>query len=129
MTEVSSLLSSVSLMLAAFGFFYGTLRERIDKTIADKSMPDHGTKRTGLRNEATRARNSAAWLAVAALVVWVLLLDEIEDRVAAAVDDLSLDSYSTPDAIFFAAANVWLLVAIYVGSRWWKLRERVAALK
>lgn len=78
---------------------------------------------------AKKIRNSAAVLGIAALAVWLLLLDEIEDRIAAARDDFSLDKYSTPDAIFLVAANAWLLVAIYIAGRWWKLHERVNTLK
>jgi hypothetical protein len=128
-TEVGPLLSSVSLMLAAFGFFYTTQRDRIDATIADKDVPDAGTKRTTMFTAAKKVRNSTAVLGIAALVVWLLLLDEIEDRAAAAIDDFSLDKYSTPDAIFFVAANAWLLVAIYIAGRWWKLRGRVDSLQ
>ena len=127
--DVSPLLSSVSLMLAAFGFFYGTQRERIDAAIDDTTLPDAGsTKRKNLLKSTKRIRGSAAWLAIAALIVWILLLDEIEDRVGAVLDDHSLASYSTPDAIFFVAANAWLLVATYIASRWLKLCKRVDKL-
>jgi hypothetical protein len=76
-----------------------------------------------------RCRNIAAVLALAALTVWLLLLSEIVDRIIDAFDaNLSPGDYSTPDAIFFVAANAWLLLAIFIGTRWWKLRTRHTSL-
>jgi hypothetical protein len=129
-SDVAPLLSSVSLMLAAFGFFYTTQRDRIDKAIDDKGRPDQPAQRETKRKSVKRARNTAAVLALAALAIWILLLDEIEDRVRAAFHDhLDLDKYSTPDAIFFVAANAWLVVAIYIATRWWQLNKRQRALR
>lgn len=123
--DVGPLLSSVSVMLAAFGVFYTTQRDRIDREIEDDSVPDDNEALGELRNRVTRSRNVAAALAAAAFCIWLLLLGEISDRVAAAFDaGFSLDQYSTPDAVFFVAANAWLLLAIYIGTRWQKLRSR-----
>lgn len=128
--EVGPLLSSVSVMLAAFGVFYTTQRERIDGEIEDTSVPDDTDALRECHSRVARSRNVAAVLAGAALFVWVLLLDEIGNRLRDAIDaNFSLHQYSTPDAIFFVAANAWLLLAIYIGTRWRKLQERHSNLQ
>ena len=123
--DIGPLLSSVSLMLAAFGFFYTTQRERIDKAIDDTTVPAPPQARADKRTKVARVRREAGVLAAAAFVVWLLLLPEIIDRFPVEID---VDKYSTPHVIFFVAANAWLLVALYVFSRWLKLRDRVTAL-
>lgn len=128
-TDIGPLLSSVSVMLAAYGVFYATQRERIDREIENTNVPANQAELRSLQNEVARCRNIAAVLAMAALTVWLLLLSEIVDRIVDAFDaNLSPGKYSTPDAIFFVAANAWLLLAIYIGTRWWKLRARHTSL-
>lgn len=129
-SDVGPLLSSVSLMLAAFGFFYTTQRDRIDAVIDDADIPDPGSARTKKLKNAERARQSATFLCLAALVIWILLLDEILNRIRLAFDQhLDLDRYSTENVIFFVAANAWLCVAIYIAARWLKLNQRVKELR
>lgn len=123
--DVGPLLSSVSVMLAAFGVFYTAQRDRIDAAIEDTTLPDDTDDLRTRINEVARHRNVAAALALAALSVWALLVTEVVERVEAAFDaGLDLGEYSTPDAVFFVAANAWLLLAIYIGTRWWALRRR-----
>jgi hypothetical protein len=129
--DIGPLLSSVSLMLAAFGFFYTTQRDRIDEVIDDGDVPDAGsTARTAKRTRAKRARTSAMILGLTALLIWVLLLHDIWHHLKTAIEQhFDLDRYSTPDVIFFVAANAWLAVAIFIATRWSKLNARVEALK
>lgn len=126
---VGPLLSSVSLLLAAFGFVYNAQKERIDAALADTDIPADADVLKASRAAAASARNSAVWLLVAALVMWLLLIDEIEHKAAAAIRQrLALNTYSTPDAVFFVAANTWLVIAIFLALRACKLKKRVAAL-
>ena len=61
--------------------------------------------------------------------MWLLLLPEIEDKIAAAIDNgFAWNSYSTLDAVFFVAANVWLLIFIYLCCRVRKLSDRISEL-
>lgn len=127
--DIGALLSSVSVMLAAYGVFYTTQRERIDKAIENTNVPANQTELRSVSGEAARCANVAAVLAVGALIVWLLLLSEIVGKVGDALDaGLSPREYSTPDTIFFVAANAWLLLGLYIGSRWWKLRARRRSL-
>jgi hypothetical protein len=129
-SEIGPLLSSVSVMLAAFGFFYTTQRERIEAVIDDTDVPDAGTARDAKLQKAMRARSSAAVLCLAALLVWILLLDEIWSRMTRALEQrFDLEQYSTADVIFFVAANAWLLVAGYIGTRWYRLIRKVSGLR
>ena len=128
-STIGPLLSSVSLLLAAFGFVYNTQKDRIDAAASATGRSDDPSVRATDREAAKRARFSAGWLALVALGMWILLLDEIEDKVQAAIDhDFALSTYSTPDAVFFVAANVWLLIAIYLCFRIRKLRSRIKSL-
>jgi hypothetical protein len=129
--DVGPLLSSVSLMLAAFGFFYATQRERIDAVIDDADVPDAGSNaRKSKHSKAKRARTSALILGLTAALVWGLLLHEICHHLKTAIDQhFDLSRYSTPDVIFFVAANAWLGIAIYIATRWYKLNAKVTGLK
>lgn len=129
-STISPLLSSVSLLLAAFGFVYNTQKDRIDGASEETKKPsDDANIRASERTAATRARTSAIWLAAVALIMWLLLLDEIEDKVDAALEHhFALSTYSTPDAVFFVAANVWLLIFLYLVSRIRKINSRISSL-
>jgi hypothetical protein len=128
--EVAPLLSSVSVMLAAFGVFYTAQREGIEAAIADRSLPNGADATREVLRGVNRHRNVAAGLGIAALAIWLLLLPEIVERAEDAfASGFDLGDYSTPDAIFFVAANAWLLLAFYVGARWWALRTRSQKLK
>jgi hypothetical protein len=129
-STIGSLLSAVSLLLAAFGFLYNMQKDRIEAVIADTDLPVDLDKRAATRTKAKSTRNIAAWLGLAAFVMWILLLKEIEHKAAAAIKHrFALSTYSTVDVVFFVAANAWLLIAIFMGSRVLKLNERANKLK
>jgi hypothetical protein len=126
---IGPLLSAVSLLLAAFGFVYSTQKDRIDTVIEDSEIPADKDVLKSKYSRATSARNSAAWLCLAASLMWVLLLEEIEHKVAAAVrHDFALSTYSTLDAVFFVAANTWLFIATFMAMRVCKLNKRAKEL-
>jgi hypothetical protein len=119
------LLSAVSLLLAAFGFVYNTQKDRIDAVIGDTDVPADPDERAAHYNKAKAARNSAIWLGVAAFLMWVLLLKELEHKVAAVIrHHFALSTYSTLDAVFFVAANTWILIAIFMAIRVFTLNDR-----
>lgn len=127
---IGSLLSAVSLLLAAFGFVYNTQKDRIDEVLADTDIPEDATARVNVRKKAKAARNSAAWLCLTAFVMWLLLLKEIEHKFAAAIHHhFAFSTYSTLDVVFFVAANTWLLIAIFLGCRVQGLNKRANNLK
>ncbi|HXD53943.1 MAG TPA: hypothetical protein VN618_04240 [Solirubrobacteraceae bacterium] len=129
-STIGPLLSAVSLLLAAFGFVYNTQKDRIDAVLDDADVPADVNTRASKRRRAQSARNSATWLLVAALLMWVLLLKEIEHKAAAAFKhDFAPSTYSTVDAVFFVAANAWLVIAIFIAIRVTKLADRVGKLK
>jgi hypothetical protein len=127
---IGPLLSAVSLLLAAFGFVYNTQKDRIDAVIDDSDIPANKDARQSKHSKATSARNSAACMCLAASLMWVLLLEEIEHKVAAAVrHDFALNTYSTLDVVFFVAANTWIVIAIFMAIRVVKLNGRADELK
>jgi uncharacterized integral membrane protein len=126
---IGPLLSAVSLLLAAFGFVYNMQKDRIDAVIADTDVSPDLNKRAAHRTTAKSTRNTATWLCLTALLMWALLLSEIEHKVAAAIRHrFALSTYSTLDVVFFVAANTWLLIAIFMASRVAKLNERAKKL-
>ena len=123
---IGPLLSSVSLLLAAFGFVYNTQKDRIDGIASATGRPANADALSTAHKAAKSARTTAVYLAAIALGMWILLLDEIEDKIDAAFDhNLALSAYSTPDAVFFVAANVWLLIFLYLAGRIRKINARV----
>jgi hypothetical protein len=126
---IGPLLSSVSVMLAAFGFAYGTVKDRIDDTVADTGVPDDTNVRANKREKAKKTRNIARGYAVVAFVVWLLLLSQIVTEVRDAFrPHLDFGDYSTPNVIFFVAANAWLAVAVLVALRARAITTRIDAL-
>jgi Ca2+/H+ antiporter len=127
--NIGPLLSSVSVMLAAYGFFYNTQRDRIDAVIAEERRDDANERRTQ-RENAEKVRTSTCVLAGVALLVWALLMPELVASVSDAFDpSFDLADYSTPHAIFFVAAMAWLLVALFVGKRACDVNDKVKDLK
>jgi len=125
--EIGPLLSSTSLLLAAYGFFYNTQRDRIDAVIAEKRNDDVNLRRAQ-RDHARRVRNVARTLAAVAFLVWLLLLPEVVASVCDAFEPkLDLSDYSTPHVIFVVAATAWLFVGVLVARRAHEVSKQVKA--
>lgn len=122
-------LPAVSIMLAAYGFFYGLFKERIQgglevgTTLEDKA---------GYRKQVAQVNSARriAWLLGAVpLVVWLIFLGPVVEEVEAAADvSFSLDHYSAVDVAFVLAAMAWLAIAVLVFRQAWKLRETAQRL-
>jgi hypothetical protein len=126
---IGPLLSSVSLMLAAFGFFYNTQKDRIDEAASVDGIPDDPNAKTRAKKSAIKVQNVARLFGLVALVVWALLVPEMVGQVEDAFDpSLRLSDYSTPNIIFFVAANAWLAVALYLRTRVRAVQKRIDKL-
>jgi hypothetical protein len=126
--SIGPLLSSVSVMLAAFGFFYGTQKDRIDAVLAEKRSDDANVRKDQ-RETAKQVRAVACTFAGVALLVWGLLVPQLVASVGDAFDPrLDLGDYSTPHVIFFVAANAWLVAAILMGKRACDVNDKVEKL-
>jgi hypothetical protein len=125
---IGPLLSSVSVMLAAFGFFYNSQKDKIDAAADGTTQPDDPYMRKALADSLAKPERSALLFAGSAFVVWLLLLPEIVDCFVDAVGS-SVSDYATPRVIFFVAANAWLAVAIYVACRAAAIHKRKRLLE
>jgi hypothetical protein len=130
-TTIAPFVSALSVMLAAYGFFYNAYKGRVEEGQDADEAPQHlGTWETELK-KVKRARNAALLLALVPLAVWLLLLDAIEDELDAAfAADWAIRRYATLDVIFVVLANGWLLISIGIGVQWVRLvgkRRRLSA--
>lgn len=126
----ASYLSAVSIMLGAYGFFYGIYRERIEKGLEVGSAAHADEVLEGQIEDVSKAM-SAAWpLALVPFVIWLIFLGPVIEELEAAWDVcFSLDHYSAIDVAFFAAANAWLLIAAIVSWQLWRLRKKKPELE
>jgi hypothetical protein len=113
-------------MLGAFGFFYGSVKDRIEAGYdVGPAAPDPVVWQ---RQVATvrGGRTIARMLAGVAVVVWVLLLKAVVDEVEAAVAvHFSLAHYQPLDVVFVMLATAWLLIAALM---WGQARRLSATL-
>jgi hypothetical protein len=111
-SDIGPFVSASSVMLAAFGFFYGSVKGTIEA--GHDIGPAAPDPVIWTRQLATvrRGRTLARLLATVAVVVWVLLLKAVVDEVEAAVDvRFSLSHYQPLDVVFVMLAMAWLLIA------------------
>jgi len=119
-------------MLAAFGFFYNAVKDRIDAADAAPSAaraenPEDKRRAAGtVRN----GRQTASLLALVALVVFALLASYLVHEIEAAIDvGFALAAYSTLDVIFVVLAFGWLGLAALFGWRARKLTRKLRDLE
>lgn len=124
----ASYLSAVSIMLAAYGFFFGNYGPAIAAglEVGDPS----GNQKEDLADikKVTAGRTAALLLGVVPLAVWLIFLGPVIEEIEAAANvSFSLSRYSAVDVAFFAAANAWLVIAILqlvrAGRLWAKLSD------
>lgn len=128
MIDSAAYLSAVSVMLGAYGFFYGNFRDVIRAGLEVEERSDNDNIRARNRREVDAALNAASALALVALAVWLIFLGPVVEEIEAAFAVcFSLDHYSAIDVAFVAAASAWLPIALVVGSQavrlWRKRRE------
>lgn len=109
---IAPYVSALSVMLAAYGFFYNAYKARIEegKEVGDPAA--NTTAWTAQHTKVKRARAAARLLGIVPLVVWLIFLKPMVDQIDAAIDvKFALDRYSALDVVFVVLANTWLLVA------------------
>jgi len=115
MTPVDAyLVSAISVMIAAYGFLYNSLREHLDAANAVKTRPvalDVFNEQLAI---AKRGRRVAFWMALAPTIAWIIFLKRVvEECERAAEVHFSLARYSTLDVAFVALTFALLVIAIF----------------
>lgn len=130
MTDSASYLSAVSIMLGAYGFFYGNYREVIHTGLEVGERSDNDNIREQQSRDVGAALSVTHSLGFVAAVVWLIFLGPVIEEVEAAFAvSLSLHHYSAIDVAFVLAATAWLGIAIIVWHQAWKLRSKRDELK
>lgn len=114
--EIAPFVSAISVMLAAYGFFYNAYKARIEEgQDVGSPKPDHDDWKAQVAI-VEKARSAARLLAVIPVLIWILFLPKVEDQLDAGRDvDFALDRYSTLDVLFVVLATAWLAIAIALG--------------
>jgi hypothetical protein len=127
---IAPLVPAVSVMLAAYGFFYNIYKGRIE------AAEDIGAAAANLVAWdaqvalVKRGRTAAILLALVPIVVWLLFLKETVDEVEAAIDvHFDLGRYSTLDVVLVVLANSWLAIAVAVALQVPPLTKKLATLE
>jgi hypothetical protein len=128
-SELAPLVSGASVMLAALGFFYNAVKDRIDDALALGTNPETDEERISRRNQAKSAFWTVLPLAVAAGLVCVLLTPRTRDELKGGHIVPFKSGYSTLDAIFVVMAVAWLAIALFfvwrtakLAKKWWQLK-------
>ncbi len=127
--ELAPLVSGTSVMLAALGFFYNAVKDRIDEALALGTSPLTVEERTSRRKKAKSAFWTVLLLAIASIVVCVLLAPQTRDGLKNGNVVPFESGYSTLDAIFLVMAAAWLTVALFFAWRVAKLAKKWSDLK
>jgi hypothetical protein len=116
--EIAPYVSAVSVMLAAYGFFYNAYKARVEEgQEVGTASSDLDTWKAQV-GKVAKARTAARLLAVVPILVWLLLLPKIVEQLKNGADvGFALDRYSTLDVLFVVVANVWLVIALAVGAQ------------
>ncbi len=122
---VAPLVSAVSVMLAAYGFFFNATRDAITEGRAVPiAVPGKQMQRQN-RQKVHRARNVAIWLTVPPVVVALVLVKPVVDEVRSAFDvSFALDRYSPVDVLFVLLAVAWVAIAVYAFQQAWSLMTK-----
>jgi hypothetical protein len=128
-SELAPLVSGASVMLAALGFFYNAVKDRIDDALELGTNPPTDEERTGRQKNAKSAFWTVLPLAIASVVVCVLLAPQTRDELKGGQIVPFKSGYSTLDAIFVVMAVAWLAVALFFAWRTAKLAKKRWHLK
>lgn len=126
---IASTVTATSVMLGAYGFFYGALSGRIESGLDVGRAGGNPTERAKQRRQVRTAKNTALLLGLVPLILWLIFLkpaiNEIEAAFAA---DFSFHHYSPLDIVFVLLAFAWLPIA-YIPLRQFKeLRSKEKGL-
>lgn len=109
---IASTVTATSVMLAAYGFFYGAVKGRIEAGSNVGLLASDPNTREEQRGTLRRARNTALALGIVPLAIFVIFLKEIVNEIEAAFDvDFALSHYSALNIVFVLIASSWLLIA------------------
>lgn len=112
-TEIASTVTASSVMLAAYGFSYNALKDRIDAAsdVGVKAAEPEAVMRQ--RKTVVRGAKTTGLLAGVAFAIWLVLLKPAANEVEAAIHvRFAFSHYSTLDIIFVLLAITWLFIAI-----------------
>jgi hypothetical protein len=122
---IASFVSAISVMLGAYGFFYNAYKGQIEDGLdVEGTAANDVAKRRDIKT-VTRARNAARLLALIPLVVFALLVPQLEDQFGGS---LALSDYSTLDVLFVVLSFGWLVIALVVGVQWRRLATKLRGL-
>lgn len=123
--DLAPLVSGTSVMLAAYGFFYNAVKDRMDQALKVNDSPGTTDEGEASLETVKGAKRTAEILTAVAAAVFALLVPQVVSEVEAAIDvHFALHEYSTLDAIFVAMAAAWLGVTVFVGWRARQLRKK-----
>src|SRR3954454_15781805 len=122
---IAPFVSAISVMLGAYGFFYNAYKGQIDDglLVEGTAANDVGKRRDMM--SVTRARNAARLLALIPVVVFALLVPQVEGQFSGS---LALSDYSTLDVLFVVLSFGWLVIALVIGAQWRRLATKLKKL-
>jgi hypothetical protein len=125
MPAIAPYVSAISVMLAAYGFFYNAWKGRIEAG-QDVGVPVPGAAaKATQRRTIEAARRVARVLGWVAILVWLIFLKKVADEVCDAFDaHWDLGKYSTLDVAFVVLANSWLLIGVALLNQAWSLTKK-----
>jgi uncharacterized BrkB/YihY/UPF0761 family membrane protein len=127
---IGPLVTASSVMLGAFGFFYGSSKDRI-AAAHDVGAPAADPVAWRRQVATVRAaRTSARTLGAVAIVIWVLFLKAVVDELEAAWDvRFSPAHYQPLDVVFVALASAWLVIGVLTLAQAHALSATLATLE
>jgi hypothetical protein len=118
---VAPYVSAISVMLAAYGFFYNASKSAIEAGQKVGSAAPNLTSWKAQTTKVERARGAALVLTIVPLVVWGIFAEPMGDKLLDALD-FDYASYQALDVAFVALVNAWLVIAFLLGRQWAALR-------
>lgn len=127
--EISSTVTATSVMLGAYGFFYGALRDRIDKGLEVGRPAGNETDRQAQRKVVAAAKKTALLLGIIPLGIWLVFLKPAVNEIEAGFDVcFSFSHYSALNIVFVLLAFSWLLIAFVLLRQYVSLRKKESKL-
>jgi hypothetical protein len=112
-SAIASTVTASSVMLAAYGFSYNALKDRIDAAsdVGLKATDPEAVKKQ--RKTVVKGALTAGALAALAFVIWLVLLKPAVNEVEAGIRvHFAFSHYSTLDIIFVLLTIAWLAIAV-----------------
>ncbi|HEU4739644.1 MAG TPA: hypothetical protein VFS54_11290 [Solirubrobacterales bacterium] len=124
-TDISSTVTATSVMLGAYGFFYGALRDTIATGLEVGKPAGNPTDKEAQRKVVETAKKTALLLGLVPLAIWLIFLEPAVNEIEAGFDvGFSLEHYSALDIVFVLLTFSWLLIAFVLLDQYSKLRRK-----